>query len=481
VAVVGAVTIVRPLHSHQPALPADTSMADSTAPSPTTAQTSSASSDSSSTNSRTGALKSRHHHFATAPAIVAPPVWRVAWGSAMAWGYGHASNVTVRDMATLGVGGEAVRVRISNVFGTERLVIAEASVGLAASGASVVPGTLRPLTFGGASGTTVAAGRVVYSDPIRMKVSDRQTLAISVYASGNELVTVHPCCTRIVSYFTPNGGGNLTMSVSGVGLRVASPWERWVDAVDVLQATGEGSIAVVGDSITEGYNTTLRWTDVLQERIDRLPPRERRAVVNEGITANALTSVVRTDEETGGGPSGLSRAARDALTQAGVSELVLFLGTNDLWFGATADQVIQGYKRVIAEAHQADIRIVGVTLLPRSASREERWTPLQQRYLHQVNQWILTSGAFDGVLNLATTVSDIYGGACEPTAMFPPFDSGDHLHPDAAGQTAIADAVDASVLKLPRLPRVPPLLAVRPTTGCKGAKGIPAAKTDVGG
>jgi len=122
----------------------------------------------------------------------------------MAWGYGQTSNVTARDLATVGVGGEAVRVRISNAFGNKPLAIAAASVGLAASGAAVVPGTLHPLTFGGAPGATVPGGRVVYSDPVRMSVSDIQTLAISVDASGSELVTVHPCCTKIVSYFTPS-------------------------------------------------------------------------------------------------------------------------------------------------------------------------------------------------------------------------------------------------------------------------------------
>ena len=411
----------------------------------------------------------------------APPVWRVGWGSAMAWGNGEASNVTVRDLATVGIGGEAVRIRISNVFGNDPLVIGAASVGLAAAGAGVVPGTLHALTFGGAPATTVPVGQESYSDAVKMDVSDLQTLAISVYVSGRELVSVHPCCTKIVSYFTPNGGGNLTGSVSGVGLSEPSPWERWVDAVDVLQTTGQGSIVVVGDSITDGYHTSLRWTDVLQKRIDMLPPSEQRAVVNEGITANALTAVVRTDDLTGGGPSGVSRLARDALTQAGVSEVILFLGTNDLWFGATGAQVIAGYEQAIAAAHGEAIRIVAVTLLPRSTSRDERWTPLQQSYLQQVDQWILTSGAFDAVLNLGTSVADVYDGACAPTAMFPMYDSGDHLHPDAQGQTAMADAVDGAALDLHPLPGVPLLVTVVPTPGCHGVSGIPGVTTSTSG
>jgi lysophospholipase L1-like esterase len=411
-------------------------------------------------------------HPSTTTTTDPPPAWRVAWGSGMAWGNGVASNVTVRELATVGVGGGAVRVRISNLFGNAPMVIGAATVGLSAGGSSIVAGTLAPLAFGGAPTTTVAPGQFVYSDPVTMTVQDLQTLAVSVYVSDSDLVTLHPCCALQgdVSFFTPNGGGNLTSSLTGAGLSVASKYPRWVDAVDVLQTAGQGSIVVVGDSITDGYNTTLRWTDVLQRRIDTLPPSEQRGVVNEGITANALTSLPDDDSAKGGGPSGISRLARDALDQPGVSELVLFLGTNDLWFGQSAQVLIQGYQQAIALAHQAGVRIIGVTLLPRMsggpASEFEYWSPADQAAMQQVNSWILTSGAFDGVINLAATIGDVYDGACSPTTMFLPYDSGDNLHPNAAGQTAMGNAVDPTVLGLPPIPQVPPLVNVTPTPGC---------------
>jgi lysophospholipase L1-like esterase len=386
----------------------------------------------------------------------------------MAWGYGIASNVTVRELTTIAIGGRAVRVRVSNVFGRGPMKVGAASVALDAGGAAIQPGSLRPLQFGGASGTTVPAGSSVYSDPAQMTVTGRETLAISLYVTGSDLVSLHPCCDTQddVSYFTPNGAGNLTSSVGSTGFSIASPYPRWVDAVDVLETSGKGSIVVIGDSITDGYNATQRWTDVLQERIDRLPFSEQRAVINEGITANALTSVVPTYSATGGGPPGLERIAPDAIDQPGVSEIVLFLGTNDLFFGATAQQLIAGYRQAISEVHAAGLRIVAVTLLPRQASSEFRWTPEQQSYLEQVDTWIRTSGAFDGVLDLARAVSAIYNGACMPYSMFSPFDSGDHLHPNSAGQIAMADAVDPAVLELPPLVLVPPQVPTGLTAGC---------------
>ncbi len=411
----------------------------------------------------------------TDPTVPPPaPVWRIAWGSAMAWGYGTAANATLRELSTLEISGSAVRVRISNLFGNQPLVVGDATAGVDAGGATLTPGTIHQLTFGGSTGTTIPIGGYVYSDPVPMAASAGQVIATSVYVSNADLMTVHPCCTSTVSYFTANGAGDLTSDPAQTAF-IGSPWPRLVDAVDVLQSSGNGSIVVIGDSITDGYHSTARWTDVLQQRIDLLPPADRRAVINEGITANALTAVVPSDAGDGGGPPGVTRLTRDALGQSGVTEIVLFLGTNDLYFGAGSAQVIAGLQQAITIAHQAGVRIVGVTLLPREASIEEAWSPAQQAALQQVDNWILTSGAFDGVLNFATAVADVYDGACTPTSMFPPYDSGDHLHPNAAGETAMANSVDTTVLDLPAAPTVPPLVAVVPTPGCAGVLGIPSA------
>lgn len=93
------------------------------------------------------------------------------------------------------------------------------------------------------------------------------------------------------------------------------------------------------------------------------------------------------------------------------------------------------------------------------------------RYLEQVNNWIRTSRAFDGVLDLAKAVGNVYNGACAPNTMFAPYDSGDHLHPDAAGQIAMANAVDPSTLDLPKLPLLPPLVSVSLTADCRVSSG----------
>ena len=131
---------------------------------------------------------------------------------------------------------------------------------------------------------------------------------------------------------------------------------------------------MVGDSITDGFHSTVRWTDVLQRRIAALPVALRPAVVNEAITANTLTAVEPSDARTGGGPPGLERTVVDALDQPGVATVVVFLGTNDLYFGASAPAVIAGLQQAAAMAHQHGVRIVAATLLPRAGS--EGWSGL---------------------------------------------------------------------------------------------------------
>ncbi|MHB8329037.1 MAG: SGNH hydrolase, partial [Acidimicrobiales bacterium] len=140
----------------------------------------------------------------------------------------------MRELATIPLAGSALQVRISNLFGNRPLVIGQATIGLSAGAASVVPGSLRSLSFGGSAGTTIAPGATSLSDPLTFAVSPGQTLAVSVFVVDTDLMTIHPCCSGpLISYFGANGAGNLT-TAPGAALHFSSAWARLVDAVDVL-------------------------------------------------------------------------------------------------------------------------------------------------------------------------------------------------------------------------------------------------------
>lgn len=394
-----------------------------------------------------------------------PVPWRVDWTSAMAWGYGIADRASFREIARVSEGGDVWRVRVSNLFGTAPLVVQTASFGLQSTGPAIIPGSLRALTFGGQPGITIPIGQVAYSDPVTLAVGARQAVAVSLYVADSTLVTVHPYCeTCPLSYFSPNNTGDLADDTSGAGYSLSSQWVRFVDAIDVRRAGLRGSIVVLGDSITEGYHTTLRWTTVLNSRLLQLPPGDTRAVVNEGITANTVLNLPDDDSRTGGGPSGLDRLDADVLDQSGVRDVIVLLGTNDLYFGATATQLIDGLTQIVHRVHAAGDQVFLGTLLPRDNSAG--WNATREAYREQVNAWIRTDSEANGVIDFSRVMTDAYNGACEQGVFFLPYDSGDNLHPSRAGDVAMGDAVPTTLFGLPEAPLVPPLVTVHRTPGC---------------
>lgn len=368
-------------------------------------------------------------------------------------------------------------MQISNLFGTGPLTIGGASVGLQQTGPAIVAGTLQLLTFAGSAAVTVPAGATAYSDPVPFDVQAGQSLEVSAWAEGTATVTQHYDAGPL-SYATSNGAGNLSAAVSGSGFGAAETWDRWVSAVDVAGGAGQGgATVVVGDSISDGYHPhcaeslcelTTPWPAVLAGRINGLPVDQRVAVADESITANTLTRISSPRavgyRDGGGGLPGVERLAADALSQPGIDRLVLLLGTNDLWFGATGDQVISGMETVVADAKAAGVGVIGATLLPRAGS--EGWTAQMEAYRQQVNTWMRTAAAFSVVVDLGSVVADVYNGACSPDRMFPPYDSGDGLHPDNAGQVAMANTIPTSLLGSESSPPAAPSVAVTPTAGC---------------
>lgn len=410
----------------------------------------------------------------------AAPTWQTAWAAAMNFhdsGNVPAADATVRDIAAAAVGGTAVQVRLSNTWGTFPATFGAVTIGIQGSGAAVVPGSLHQVTFGGSSTVTVPTGQFVTSDPVAMTIQAGQHLAVSMWVPNLTPVTVHYCCLgHIDSYFTPDYGGNQVANTSSIPFTASSPHIRWLSAVVVAGSPSQGTVVAFGDSITDGFNAQgFSWVKPLNQRMSGLPPADRMAVVNEGILGNTLIAGPfprPTYDFTSGGKPGLARLGTDALSLPGAKDVVLFLGTNDLWFGATAQQVIAGAQNFIAQVHAAGLKAFGVTLLPRQGNIDDGipWTSTMETYRQQVNQWILSpASGFDGVFDLASVMSDVYNGACNPQAMYPPYDSGDHLHPNAAGQTAMANAIPTTLFGMPEAPQVAPLVPVTLTPNCPQA------------
>ena len=355
------------------------------------------------------------------------------------------SDQTVRMVVHPSTGGSALRIQLSNQYGSAPVSVGDVSAGLEQSGAAEVTGSSHPLTFGGSRSFAIPAGAKASSDAIPMAVPAGQNLVVSVYFPGaTGPATWHPQAQQ-VNYV---GTGDQAADTGGTGYGSTTSSWFYLDGVSVQTEAVPGTIVAFGDSITDGVGSTVnanhRWPDYLAQRLSTQPADERFAVVDAGIGGNRVLTDAGTCCTTTGnyGTSAESRFAGDALGLDGARTVIFFEGINDIGNGVsdqagdpiTAAKLIDGYRTIISQAHQAGAAIIGATMTPYAGFYF--YTPQGEQIREQVNQWIRSSGAFDGVADFDKAVRD----PVHPEHLDPAYDSGDHIHPSDAGYRAMADA-----------------------------------------
>lgn len=367
--------------------------------------------------------------------------WVASWAASPVVGTGvngcpagaGLTDQTVRNTIFLGSGGDRVRVRLTNAFGTQPLRVGRASVAVQSTGAVPVAGTVRGLTFGGHRQVTVPAGQELFSDPVALRVAALSTLLISVYVPGpTGPVTNHPFTTN--STFLATGDQALAGSATPFSF---IPCWMLADGVDVNRTPRlTGSIVALGDSITDTANTqgnaNHRWTDFLARRLAALPG-PTRSIVNAALGGNRL--LADRVGEPFYGVAALTRLDRDVFAQSGIRSVILLEGVNDIGFSAPAADIIAGYQQVIDRTHARGLRIFGGTVTPFGGSFLQ--TPDRVQTWETVNAWVRTSGEFDGVIDFAAATA----APGDPLSLLAAYDSGDHLHPNDAGTLAMANAI----------------------------------------
>lgn len=377
-------------------------------------------------------------------------IWVGTWASSPASPPGAATTFadrTLRQIVHTSIGGDMVRVRFSNVFGTERVRIDAASIGLHEGGGRIVAGTLTTLTFGGEPSITIPTGARVFSDAADLAVDAGQGLAISLHvAAESQASTIHLTASQ-TSYVSPSGDF-VTAEQMPAGTTEIVSW-YWLTGVDVLAHRTTKAVVAVGDSITDGLLSTqdanARWPDVLARRLNdrRKGAKKRVAVLNAGISGNrVLTS--------GLGPNQLARFDRDVLTQTGVTHVILLEGINDIGFpelpgfedeDVSAAAIIAGMKQLIERAHARGLTIYGGTIVPYKGAFY--YSDDGEAKRQAVNDFIRHGGAFDGVVDFDEALRD----PADPLRMLPEYDSGDHLHPGDAGYEKMGETVDLKLFK----------------------------------
>ena len=348
------------------------------------------------------------------------------------------SNVTIRQLVRVAVAGKRIRLRFSNEGGSEVLLLGAVRVGAAGPDGSVLPGTDHAVTFDGQGTTSVPASAPLLSDPIDMPVEALQKLAISIYLPGPSL-----------------RGHSLYQYIAGVpGDQTAQPQlpsqhiERLtalVTGVEVDAATANAVVVGFGDSITEGATSTNNafrsWPDRLAERL--AAAKSKWSVVNAGIGGNRLLRY-------GTGPNALARLDRDVFGVAGVKAVILLEGINDIGRGfttqgpqdpATLEALIAADKQIIERCHVHGVKVYGALLTPYQGAGYA--SPAGEQVRTGLNNWIKTSGAFDGVVDFATATGD----PANPLAFRADYNIRDKLHPNDAGYRAMGDAIDLGLFK----------------------------------
>jgi lysophospholipase L1-like esterase len=374
-------------------------------------------------------------------------------------------NQSLRLVVHTSAGGTKVRIKISNIYGEGSLLIGGAHIARRTAAAEIDPRSDRMLKFHAKSSTTVGAGSMVVSDPVEMDVRALSDLAVSLFLPQRTEAKTSHSMAKQTSYVSPETGD----STAAVNFPVAKTIDSWpfLTGVDVEASPGAAAVVAFGSSLTDGDGTTTdtngRWPDVLAERLQKgARGTAEIGVLNEGVIGNRLLhdSPKGADNPFGAGlgQAGLARFERDVLAQAGVRYVIVGLGINDILFPAfpftppnekvSAEDIISGYRQLIARGHRKGVRVIGTTNPPFENSAFEGlvtafYTSEREAVRQRVNDWIRSSGEFDGVVDLDAVLRD----PSHPTQLLPAYDSGDHLHPNNAGCIAEANFVPLALFE----------------------------------
>ena len=389
--------------------------------------------------------------------------WIGTWGSAPlppSPGFGPTSatpsfaGVTVRESVRLSAGGRRLRIRFTNEYGTKPLHIGAASVALIDKSGAVRSGTYRGVLFGGRASAVIPAASPFVSDPIDLEVPPLATLSISLYFPDD----TGPCTCHAVAMekVDLSDSGDFTEKEFTPKRTIQS--FAFISGVDVQSTRPAKTIVALGDSITDGVGSTpganRRWPDLLADRLDAPGHARQWGIVNMGISGNQVLN-------DGAGQSALARLDRDVLSVPGAAYVIVFEGVNDLGISyghftgplaarfkslmpankATAAGMIEGYRQIIARAHLKGLKVIGATITPYEGAGY--YSAEGNAVRKEINAWIRTGGAFDGVLDFDAALLD----KAHPDAIAAGLHAGDHLHGSDAGYQAIARSIDLSIFK----------------------------------
>lgn len=386
---------------------------------------------------------------------VADTHWIAGWTqpmmSAAEAGDAPPADSTVRAQVLVTATGPQIRLRFSNAFGTEPLLLQQVRVAHAPTpGRDLIdPASTQAVAFGGSPWVTIPPGADYLSDPVTLPVT----------AGGTVAVTFHLPQTAATLGSVPRGisfvaSGTIAGDPASLPGGAGSNRLPVLTGVHVAADRCARTIAAIGDSITAHGGGTVtgadRWTEVLATRLRAEAATRGWSVVNLGISGGRVAKA-------GTGQAATARFERDVLSQPGLATVVVFEGVNDVGKlvreepvtpvsrARTVASVIEGYRQMIARAHDRGVRIVGMTILPFRDTGTYRSDAEAEEDRQALNRWIRADGNFDAVIDLDPVMTD----PARPGYLLPTVDRGDGLHPSPAGQALLGAAIPLAPLATP--------------------------------
>ena len=392
------------------------------------------------------------------------PEWVGTWATSVTRGnftgstFNGLNNQSVRMIVHTSVGGNKIRIRLTNIHGEKAVEVGRATVAKPNTSTPVLSDidatTTQELRFNGSATATINQGAELLSDPIDMRLADDQDLVVSVFFPTPTGLTTFHSTTRQNNYVGP---GDLAAAPDGAGYTTERTccW-FFLSGVDVLRSDAAGTIGVFGDSLADGHGTTfngnMRWPDQLTDRLLKVKHGDIPGVLNFGLGGSRLNH--EGPEPGDGGFSGfpelgtnaLSRLNEDVFSETGLRTVVVDLGINDIWMNNdSADKIIGALRQINQQVRQRGIQVIMATLGPFNGLVVPGavWTPEKEATRNAVNTYIRDHRyEFDAVVDFDKIVRD----PADPTKLKAEFDPGDHIHPNDLGSKAMAAAIPLDLI-----------------------------------
>ena len=347
------------------------------------------------------------------------------------------SNQTVRQIVHVSYGGTQARVKLSNLFNTTPVTFTAVRVARSTGGGGIDTGSDQLATFSGASTVTLAPGAEVWSDAVNISFPSESDLAISIFVQQpTQVVSSHTIASETNFLVSGNQASASTLTNS-----TTFNSYYWVEGIDVRTSDNVKVVVAFGDSITDGYASTVnlnhRWPNRLDDRL-KATPEAKISIVNSGIGGNRWLH----DQY---GQNGVDRFSRDVLGVSGATDVFILLGINDIGLGnvyapqyVKADQVIAAISNAAAKAKAQGLKVYLGTLTPYQGSAISNADGESER--QAINAFIRSATNVDGIVDFDKALQD----PSNPTKLLGLYDSGDHIHPNDAGYQAMGNAVNLS-------------------------------------